>query len=176
MFKTIPDFPNYEIDEAGHVFSCFFNKRRELTWRRPTWNSISKCWGYFQVKISGKNGTKLKAVHRLVLQTFVGPCPEGMEARHLDGSKYNNHLSNLAWGTRQQNSGLDKIAHGTSNRGVRNGSSIFKPGEVELIAKLIRGNVPISIIKRIFKCGYNSIWYIKNGDHWSWLTGLQQTK
>lgn len=50
-------------------------------------------------------------VHRAVLATFVGPCPEGMEVRHLDGDPTNNHLSNLRYGTHSENE-LDKVLHG----------------------------------------------------------------
>ena len=31
-------------------------------------------------------------IHHLVLLTFVGPRPEGMEVRHLDGDPLNNTL------------------------------------------------------------------------------------
>ncbi len=55
-------------------------------------------------------------VHILVLETFVCPRPPGMEARHLDGDPANNALSNLQWGTRQEN--LDDMnRHGTMRHG-----------------------------------------------------------
>ena len=41
-------------------------------------------------------------VHRAVLLAFVGLPHEGYECRHLDGDKSNNELTNLAWGTREQ--------------------------------------------------------------------------
>jgi hypothetical protein len=42
---------------------------------------------------------------------FVGPYPEGMEIRHLDGNPENNALENLKYGTRSQNI-QDQIRHG----------------------------------------------------------------
>lgn len=51
-------------------------------------------------------------MHRLVLSAFVGPAPEGMEALHRDGSRANNRIANLAWGTHAQNQ-RDQLAHGT---------------------------------------------------------------
>ena len=42
-----------------------------------------------------------------------------MVVRHLDGDKLNNRLSNLAWGTHEENA-ADKVEHGTSNHGERN--------------------------------------------------------
>lgn len=50
-------------------------------------------------------------VHRLVLETFVGPCPDGMECRHVDGNQMNNWLSNLKWGTSQENA-EDRVRQG----------------------------------------------------------------
>ena len=44
-----------------------------------------------------------RQVHRLVLTAFVGKCPSGQEARHLDGVPTNNMLTNLVWGTRSEN-------------------------------------------------------------------------
>lgn len=58
-------------------------------------------------------------VHRLVLVAFVGPCPEGMECCHGDdGNPRNNALANLRWDTHAANL-MDRVRHGTSNRGER---------------------------------------------------------
>jgi hypothetical protein len=61
----------------------------------------------------------LKKVHRIVLEAFVGMCPEGMEARHLDGDRQNNHVSNLVWDVYVVNVS-DRRAHGTDQVGDRN--------------------------------------------------------
>ena len=50
------------------------------------------------------------SVHRLVLEAFVGPMPEAMETRHLDGNPANNCLDNLRYGTRAENE-ADKRLH-----------------------------------------------------------------
>jgi hypothetical protein len=42
-------------------------------------------------------------VHRLVLETFAGPNPDGMECCHNDGNASNNRLDNLRWDTRKAN-------------------------------------------------------------------------
>jgi hypothetical protein len=70
--------------------------------------------GYATVVVGGRS----RYVHRLVLETFVGPCPEGMEACHYDGDRSNNALSNLRWDTRAANA-ADRIRHGTTRRGER---------------------------------------------------------
>lgn len=50
--------------------------------------------------------------HRLVLEAFVGPRPAGGVCRHLDGTRANNHISNLVWGTSAENA-ADMVLHGT---------------------------------------------------------------
>lgn len=60
-----------------------------------------------------KDGTKTTtAVHRIVLEAFVGPCPAGLEGCHNDGDPTNNCLVNLRWDTHQNNN-LDKRRDGT---------------------------------------------------------------
>jgi hypothetical protein len=63
----------------------------------------------------GKHGS---LVHRLVLTTFVGPCPDGLECLHRDGNPANNAASNLRWGSRSENL-LDAVKHGAKPVGER---------------------------------------------------------
>jgi hypothetical protein len=44
-----------------------------------------------------------RQVHRLVLEAFVGPCPDGMECCHEDGDSTNNRVDNLRWDTHEAN-------------------------------------------------------------------------
>jgi hypothetical protein len=44
---------------------------------------------------------------------FQGPCPNGLEVRHLDGNRTNPKLNNLKYGTRIENM-QDAILHGTT--------------------------------------------------------------
>lgn len=60
-----------------------------------------------------KNGRPTRhRVHRLVMEAFVGPMPQGMEVRHLDGVAHNNHVSNLAYSDHATNM-KDIPIHGT---------------------------------------------------------------
>lgn len=76
--------------------------------------------GYPQVNLSKKGKVKICDIHRLVLEAFVGTCPDSMECRHIDGDKSNAKLSNIKWGTPVQNQ-KDRNKHGTCNSGDRNG-------------------------------------------------------
>lgn len=77
--------------------------------------------GYMLIWLHKDKISKKFAVHRLVLEAFVGPAPEGMEGCHNDGNWKNNHLENLRWGTHKSNH-EDRIQHGTNNFGENNGA------------------------------------------------------
>ena len=56
-------------------------------------------------------------IHRLVLEAFIGACPENMQCRHFpDRNPENNNIENLQWGTIQENAN-DRIVHGTTTKG-----------------------------------------------------------
>lgn len=89
--------------------------------------------GYAVVNL-GKGNTKY--VHQLVLEAFVGPCPEGKVARHFpDRNRMNCRADNLQWGTEEENQ-ADRNSHGTSNRGEQNGQAILTEAQVIEIRKL----------------------------------------
>jgi hypothetical protein len=60
---------------------------------------------------------KTREVHKMVLETFVGPCPLGHEARHRNGKHHDNRLENLVYGTRVENM-ADKVEHGHIPKGT----------------------------------------------------------
>ena len=63
------------------------------------------------VSVVLEHGGQGKPVHQLVMLAFVGPAPEGMEVRHLNGNPTDNRLINLKYGTRRENI-LDYIYQG----------------------------------------------------------------
>lgn len=69
--------------------------------------------GHLGIHLSRNNESTFFLVHRLVTAAFIGPCPEGMQVRHLDGNPVNNALSNLAYGTPAEDH-QDKLRHGTA--------------------------------------------------------------
>lgn len=108
QWRPIPGFARYEVSSEGRV--------RSTQWTKPRLLAIHPDGsGYSQVVLYGPTRDRrrfTKRVHRLVLLAFVGPCPEGMEVRHLNGNRSDNQLANLAYGTPSENS-YDKVRHGT---------------------------------------------------------------
>lgn len=94
--EKIKDFPGYDISNFGRIRS---NLKGKTVILRPRLNRN----GYQKVYLTNPEQRKNKFVHRLVLETFVGACPEGMEGSHIDGNKENNNLHNLNWESRTDN-------------------------------------------------------------------------
>lgn len=60
--------------------------------------------GYLQIDLSREGVAHQRLVHRLVLDAFVGPAPDGTEACHApDPDTRNNRASNLRWDTHANN-------------------------------------------------------------------------
>ena len=71
--------------------------------------------GYLKVSLYREKKLSSGAVHRLVMSSFVGPPPPGMEVCHSDGNNQNNRLSNLRYDTKSANA-FDTIKHGRHSK------------------------------------------------------------
>ncbi len=103
VWKPLNDCPDrYFVSNLGRVAS---RVRAGHTTRILT-TSLSSA-GYLTVGVTPKPGDKsdTRLVHRLVVETFVGPAPtpQHIDIRHEDGDKTNNRLTNVKWGTRSEN-------------------------------------------------------------------------
>lgn len=71
--------------------------------------------GYLVVTLyppgGGVKNSRTEYVHRLVLEAFVGPCPDNMEALHENDVKVDNRVENLRWGTSSENK-MDIVRNG----------------------------------------------------------------
>lgn len=134
--RDIPGFSYYRITKTGKVWSL----PRERSSKSGKWLiQYMDRKGYLYVDLY-KNKTKTRRyIHRLVLETFVGPRPEGLECRHLDGNPLNNNLGNLCWGTHSENI-MDSVRHGTYNtdgpKGIRNSHAKLTEAQVMGIIQL----------------------------------------
>jgi hypothetical protein len=100
------------------------------------------------------------------LEAFVGPRPDGMEARHFpDRDPQNCRLDNLTWGTAQENSN-DKRAHGSIRRGEQVGTSKLTEKQVRKILTLAAEGRHATEIAPLFCVRLNHIHRIIRGDRW----------
>ncbi|WP_353888591.1 NUMOD4 motif-containing HNH endonuclease [uncultured Corynebacterium sp.] len=116
VFRPIPGWEgHYEISSKGVVRSvartivCKNGARKNLRGHILTQTTNGR--GYLKVTLA-KNGVHTQRyVHQLVLETFVGPRPEGLEACHADDNRSNNTVENLRWDTHSANN-FDRVANG----------------------------------------------------------------
>jgi hypothetical protein len=106
----------YEVSDRGRVRSYRSTRRGVSLEASPrVLDGHTQQTGYRIVLIWVDGKKRIRLIHRMVLEAFVGPCPEGMECRHLDGDRANNTLTNLCWGTHTENI-RDRGRHGTAGR------------------------------------------------------------
>ena len=155
QWKPIIGFESiYEVSDHGNVRSIKSGKLKKISLDKTTNRQFLNLWK--------NNKQNVVRIHKLVLEAFVGQCPDGLECCHNDGNSSNNHLSNLRWDTHTSNI-HDRIKHGTSNRGERCGTAKLTLEQVRQIRTDTR-------LQRIIASEYNiaesMISRIKNGERW----------
>lgn len=118
-WREIPGFEGlYEVSDLGEVRSMDRLVTRangnvmKMTSQKTRLNTSGQ-GNHKTARLTRDGMEKPYYVHRLVLETFVGPAPEGTEGCHYDGNPSNNRLDNLRWDTRAGNH-ADAVRHGTA--------------------------------------------------------------
>lgn len=100
MHRAIPGYADLYAGMDGSIVSGAKGRALKQTRRRD---------GYLLVHIPN---IKQELVHRLVAAAFLGPCPPGMQVRHGDGTRDNNQIGNLCYGSPRDNT-QDAMRDGT---------------------------------------------------------------
>ncbi len=167
-WRPVIDFTAYDISSQGRVRS----------WRRKGPGShmrnqipfiltpVENKDGYLYVLLYDDDGIRKQGlIHRLILESFVGPCPLGMLTRHLNGKRKDNFLDNLTWGTPLENT-QDSIRHGTmSNTSIQSWTKLNYE-KVREIKELLNQGIKSSIIAKNYEVSYGTINQIKKGLTW----------
>ncbi len=150
QWRQIVDMPGYEVSNMGRVRSYWRLRRRSGSGRgtesfisdEPTLMKLrNHGQGYYCLALRKGGEYHDFLLHRIVLEAFVGPCPEGLECRHLDRDKHNNRLTNICWGTPQENA-ADRILHGTDRAGTEAAALVTRgvPRTQEVRDKIAAGH------------------------------------
>jgi HNH endonuclease len=159
--KEIPEFPGYQVDTDGNVWSAKQNKLEE---RRLKPGKSSN--GYLIVRLAKDLKYHTKLIHILVCEAFRGPRPSlKHEVRHLDGNTDNVALTNLVWGTASENQ-LDRRKHGTSPQGENHPRVILTDDNVRDIRDLLSKGIKCVDIAEEFSVSRYCISDIKRGKNW----------
>ncbi len=165
QWRPIPSFPDYSTSNWGRVRSeerrCSYKRWGKLDTRRVPGKVLAQNItrkGYRHVKVA----LRPMQVHRLVLEAFVGPCPEGMQARHLNGDPGDNRLPNLAWGWPMQNA-MDREFHEMTARGESNGKAKLDERKVALIRRATGHTAQLA---RWFRVSRQAVLNARTGMSW----------
>lgn len=171
-YRDIPGFPGYRVGDDGSVWSRrkqgSYARGLSDTWHRLSPNADSR--GYHRIHLYrslGKRSAVRRLVHHLILESFVGPCPEGMECCHDDGNPGNNALVNLRWDT-QQGNWADRIRHGNDCRGEKNAKAKLTVSSVRFIRANADRFSRRELAKR-FDVTRQLITLVINRKCWAWL-------
>ena len=166
IWKSIDRFPCYEVSSEGQVRRSVGGQGAKAG-KVLTWHTLTST-GYPDVRMTTDGKSVAIPVHRLVAWAFLGPRPEGMQIRHLDGNKMNCRVENLAYGSAKEN-GQDKVAHGTSTKGTKN-PKVKLTEEQALQVFKSKGIVSAEEIAAIFCINESTVHRIWRGIYWTHIT------
>lgn len=118
---------------------------------------------YWAVNLRRDGGRATRDVHVLILESFVGPRPEGLVARHLDGNSLHNAVWNLQYSTQRENLS-DREEHGTLLRGEDCSYAKLTTAQVRSIREDLRLH---RVIAEEYGVGRQLIGDIKNRRRWA---------
>ena len=100
-WKTIIDYPDYEISNMGRVRSLKKGKgaRAKDGFLKPGKDGC----GYLSVSISNQEGWRSFKIHRLVALHFIPNPDNKKEIDHINRIRDDNTVENLRWATRKEN-------------------------------------------------------------------------
>jgi hypothetical protein len=167
IWKAIWGFEGwYEVSSFGRVRALPRKIWDRRGYAKPFQGKILRTppdgFGYSQVNLSKYGKRTHTKVHLLVLETFVGPCPEGCEALHKDDVKKNNALRNLRWGTRLENN-ADKILNGKQAWGENQGSSKLT---VKQVLRIRKSRLMQKDLAAQFGASQGQIHKVQSRKHW----------
>jgi hypothetical protein len=178
IWKEHPTLAGIRVSSTGRVQS----RRRSVVkgGRGGSVSALGESWrelkpwrcrrGYcfISVRKPGRNSNKHYLVHRLVLESFVGPCPEDHEGLHGDGDPGNNRLENLRWGRHIENV-ADTRRHGNMMLGEKHYAAKLSESQVlEILSLLSAGRRPREVAGQ-FGVSRQTVEYIRDGKRWGHL-------
>ena len=154
MFATENDRVNFwkKVDTSGDCWP---------------WTAYKNKQGYGKIGTANK---KLRFAHRVSYANTIGVIPVGYDVCHHCDNPSCVNPAHLFAGTRADNV-RDMVfkGRGTNMQGSRHGMAKLKDLEVFLIRRLISASIPITLISKMFRVSYQTIWGIRHGLNWTHL-------
>lgn len=163
-YRPIPSRPGYFAGSDGSIWSFFHN--RPL--KRKFGSAADR-----RLIVTFCTSPRTMSVARLVLEAFVGPCPEGMECCHGPGGCEDNRPSNLRWDTRQSNiEDIYRFGEANCPKGERNAKSKLTEEGVKTIMRMRQEGARSRDILKALGIKHNALSKVLLGLTWNHVTGI----
>lgn len=136
VFREAEGQPGHALGTDGSFWTRWKGNQKKWAmtdrWRRrrPTVNSGDR----LQISFSRPQFHQ-KLLHVAILETFVGPCPPGLEGCHRNDKPRDNRLANLRWDTHEANI-EDAIRNGRIRRGDRHPIAKLTEKDIALLIRM----------------------------------------
>lgn len=172
IWKPVPGYSGmYWVSNTGRLKSYRWWKQRGVESRGKAFliKPMKMRDGHLLARLWMDGSTKTVSMAKLILTVFTGPPTKDKRwACHNDGNPSNNLISNLRWGTNSENQ-MDRVRHGTSNRGSANGRSKLSEKDVLAIHTRLANGDSQRAIATDFKVDQSAISNIARGRNWPQL-------
>ncbi len=169
MWKDIPGWEDrYQANSDGRIrskdmlvkagkspYGKAVRKGREL---KP----VVKGGRYLAVTLAKGPNRKQYLIHDLIMLTFKGPKPKGLQTCHNNDVKKDNSYSNLRYDTAQGNN-ADRYRTDSIAFGERHGMSVLTEGDVKVIRKSKENR---SVLAKHYGVTPEHIWAIRMRRVW----------
>lgn len=184
-WRLVPGYPGFRASTLGTVETQWVNgtdadrkgRRGPNPLVRGTrwvavrkWRAVGR-WMSSVTPEASPTGKRIQYfIHTFVCLAFHGEPLPGQEVCHFpDEDVDNNRPDNLRWGTRRENM-MDRVFHGTSNRGERCGSVKMTEQVVHTIRHHKERGLGPAAISRLVGYHVKTVASVYYGDTWYWLT------
>jgi hypothetical protein len=152
-WRTVPEYTDYEVNEFG-----------DLRWKKNGKLKVKIITPAGYVKYRVTKARRYRLAHRMVASAFI-PNPENKpQVNHLDGDKWNNHVSNLEWCTNEEN-WAHALATGLWTETLGQRQRILSEDQVQEIRDL-RGKMRQKDIANLYGVSQTTVTNIQTGKAW----------
>lgn len=172
-WRVLPSREKFEVSDLGKVRTItkriVMKNGRTMTKKGRILKEKKNKKGYPEIRLYEKRNISItQTVHKLVMLTFVGLRPEGLQVNHKNGIKTDNRLVNLEYVTPS-----DNIKHAyrlglQSRKGERNNHAKLKVGQVqEIREKYSTGNYTQKSLGLVYGVCQDQISSIVRRESWN---------
>lgn len=124
--------------------------------------------GYNSVHLSKLGKQKINKISSLVAEAFIGERPKNSHVMHLDGTRTNDNVNNLRYGSPSCNAAF-MIDDGTVMRGTICHNSKLTEEKVIEIRNAVINKTPYDVLCKKYNVAKTTISAVVHRQNWAWV-------